>query len=136
MKKKTVDSKTPSGVLAIKTLAMPGDANPNGDIFGGWVLSQMDIAGGVTACEMSMGRAVTVAVDSMSFHRPVLVGDVLCCYTELIRAGNTSLKIHIEAWVERDFQHVKVTEGTFTYVAVDRDRRPRQLPNPLPGSSK
>ncbi|MDH5581296.1 MAG: acyl-CoA thioesterase [Bdellovibrionales bacterium] len=118
----------PHGEPATRTLAMPGDTNPHGDVFGGWVLSQMDIAGGVVASETSRGRSVTVAVESMTFIRPVLVGDILGCYTEVINIGRTSMKIKIEAWVRRDFSHIKVTEGIFTYVAVDRDRRPRAVP--------
>ncbi len=119
---------TPHGEPATITLAMPGDTNPHGDVFGGWVMSQMDIAGGVVAAEVSKGRSVTVAVDSMTFIRPVLIGDVLGCYTELLKIGTTSMKIKIEAWVRRDFNNIKVTEGIFTYVAVDKDRRPRKVP--------
>lgn len=123
-----MSSDQPQGELATRTLAMPGDKNPHGDIFGGWVLSQMDIAGGVVASEVSKGRSVTIAVDAMTFIRPVLIGDILSCYTEVLKIGNTSIKIKIEAWVRRDFEEIKVTEGTFTYVAVDRDRRPRKVP--------
>ncbi len=118
----------PEGDLAIRTLAMPADTNPQGDIFGGWVLSQMDITGGVVATELSKGRAVTVSVDSMTFHRPVLVGDVLCCYAKVLKVGRSSMKIKIEAWVRRDYHGFKVTEGIYTYVAVDKDRRPRPVP--------
>lgn len=115
--------------LCVRTLAMPGDTNPNGDIFGGWVLSQMDIAGGIYSGKRCHGRTVTVAVESMTFHKPVLVGDVLCCYCETIKEGKTSLTLKIEAWTIRRFatERVLVTEGVFTYVAVDEERRPRSI---------
>ena len=120
-------SEQPRGELTIRTLAMPGDENPSGDIFGGWVLSQMDIAGGVRGFERAQGRVVTVALDSMHFIRPVKTGDVLCVYTDVERIGNTSLAIHVEAWAlrGRSLDRVKVTEGMFTYVAIDEKRRPR-----------
>ena len=118
----------PKGELSIRTQAMPADTNPNGDIFGGWVLSQMDIAGGVFSSSLARGRTVTVAVDGMTFHRPVLVGDILCCYVQNIKTGNTSLSVKVEAWVSRNFRRFfKVTEGIFTYVAIDEDRNPDQL---------
>lgn len=117
---------SPKGELAIRTLAMPADTNPNGDIFGGWVLSQMDIAGGIVSKRITNGRTVTVAVDAMTFHLPVLVGDVLCCYCDVIKTGKTSITVRIEAWVNREYHgtSIKVTEGTYTYVAVDETRRP------------
>ena len=120
---------SPQGELCVRTLAMPGDTNPNGDIFGGWVLSQMDIAGGIFSGNRTKGRSVTVAVESMTFHLPVSVGDVLCCYCNTIKEGNTSLTLKIEAWVVRKFdtQRIKVTEGKFTYVAVDENRKPRSI---------
>ncbi len=119
----------PRGGLATRTLAMPADANPSGDIFGGWVLSQMDIAGGITAGARAAGRVATVAVDAMTFHRPVYVGDVLCTYADIIRVGRTSIAIHIEAWALRGRlgERVKVTEGTFTFVAIDEDGLPRPV---------
>ncbi|MEE2743042.1 MAG: acyl-CoA thioesterase [Bdellovibrionota bacterium] len=117
----------PVGELAIRTQAMPADTNPSGDIFGGWVLSQMDIAGGVYSSSLARGRTVTVAVDGMTFHRPVLVGDILCCHVQTIKTGNTSLSIKVEAWVSRNFRRFKVTEGIFTYVAIDEDRKPRPI---------
>jgi acyl-CoA thioesterase YciA len=120
----------PHGELATKTLAMPADINPNGDIFGGWVLSQMDIAGGVMATGVTKGRAVTVFVDGMTFHKPVLVGDVLSCFAKVEKIGNTSITLKIEAWVERNFKSFKVTEGTFVYVAVDEKRVPRKIKKP------
>ncbi|BBK42985.1 hypothetical protein STVA_30050 [Allostella vacuolata] len=109
---------------------MPADANPNGDIFGGWLLAQMDIAGGIFASQRARGRVATVAIDAMAFHLPVYVGDVLCCYADLERLGRTSMTVQIEAWViRRDArQRVLVTEGRFTYVAIGEDRRPRPVP--------
>jgi acyl-CoA thioesterase YciA len=119
----------PKGELSVRTLCMPADANPNGDIFGGWVLSQMDIAGAIMAGKRARGRTVTINVKEMTFHRPVSVGDVLCCYAEVIKVGNTSLQIRIEAWALKNFspERVMVTEGLFTYVAVDEHRRPRPV---------
>lgn len=121
---------TPQGELAIRTLAMPADANASGDIFGGWVLSQMDIAGGITAAQRARGRVVTVAVDGMTFHLPVYVGDVLCVYTEIERIGRTSITIEMEAWAlrRRSNEKVKVTEGRFIYVALDSNAKPRPVP--------
>lgn len=120
---------TPDGELAIRVLAMPENTNPAGDIFGGWVLSQMDIAGGLVTKKISKGRTVTVAVDSMTFNKPVLVGDTLCCYVKLIKTGKTSLTVKIETWVSRQYNESreKVTEGIFTYVAVSSDRKPRLI---------
>jgi acyl-CoA thioesterase YciA len=122
----------PRGELTTRTLAMPSDANPHGDIFGGWVLAQMDIAGGIAAGHRAEGRVVTVAVEAMSFIRPVYVGDVLSVYTEPHRDGRTSVAIHVEAWALRDRlgNRVKVTEGIFTFVAIDDRGKPRLLPPP------
>lgn len=119
----------PKGELTLRTLAMPADVNVNGDIFGGWVLSQMDIAAGILARETSMGRAATIAVDTMKFIRPVKVGDVLCVYTELQRVGRTSMAIGIEAWVRRGTigTREKVTEAVFTFVAIDQEGQPRPV---------
>ncbi len=128
------DSPAPSGELVLRTLAMPADTNPSGDIFGGWLLSQMDIAGGLLAKQEARGRVATVAVESMTFHLPVFVGDVVCSYAELRRRGHTSLTVRVQAWVIRDACHaerVKVTEGMFTYVAIDDNRRPRPVPEPV-----
>ena len=126
----------PRGVLATRTLAMPADANPSGDIFGGWVLSQMDLAGGITAGKRARGRVATVAIDAMTFHRPVYVGDVLCVYAEIAKVGRTSLSIDLEAWVLRGRQgdRVKVTEARFVFVAIDEQGRPRPVPQPQPQS--
>jgi acyl-CoA thioesterase YciA len=121
----------PRGSLAIRTLAMPADANPAGDIFGGWLMSQMDVAGGVTAAMRARGRVATVGVQAMAFHRPVLIGDVLCCYTDIEQVGRTSITIRVEAWVERGTapdRLIKVTEGVFTFVALDKNGRPRPVP--------
>lgn len=120
----------PAGELSIRTVAMPADTNPGGDIFGGWLLSQMDVAGGIIAHRVAEGRTATVAVDAMKFHLPVHVGDVLCCYARVVRLGTTSVAVKVEAWAERrnSTVKVKVTEGLFTYVALDENRRPRPLP--------
>lgn len=123
------DRAEPRGVLAIRTLAMPADTNPAGDIFGGWLLSQMDIAGGETATKFAGGRTVTVAVEAMTFLLPVFVGDMVECYAEILRVGRTSITVRVVAYAERRHsgKRVKVTEGTYTYVAVDETRRPRPL---------
>jgi acyl-CoA thioesterase YciA len=117
-------------VPAIRTIAMPADANSNGDIFGGWMMSQMDLAGGVAAVHRAQGRVVTVAVDAMTFHLPVMVGDLVSCYSEVVKVGRSSLKIKIDAWVQRRIgRHMeRVTSGVFTYVAVDEKGRPRPVP--------
>ena len=119
----------PDGELVIRTLAMPADANPSGDIFGGWVLSQMDIAGGVTASQRARGRVATVAVTAMTFHLPVYVGDVLCVYTEIEKVGRTSITVALEAWALRRLgERARVTEGRFVFVAIGEDGRPRPVP--------
>ena len=122
----------PRGELSLRTLAMPADANPSGDIFGGWLISQMDLAAGMMASQRSRGRVATVAIDAMSFELPVFVGDILCVYTEIVRIGRTSMTIHVEAWALRDRvgERVKVTEGQFTFVAIDDERKPRPIPDP------
>ena len=115
---------------AVRTLAMPADANPSGDIFGGWLMSQMDIAGGIAANARARGRVATVAVDGMEFHLPVNVGDLVSCYTDIVRVGRTSITVHVETFARRrqGGETVKVTEGTFVYVALDADGRPRRVP--------
>jgi len=120
----------PRGELSIRTLAMPADANPNGDIFGGWVLSQMDIGGGIAAGRRARGRVATVAVDAMTFHLPVYVGDVLCVYADLERVGRTSMTLWLEAWALRGRlgERVRVTEGRFTFVAIDETGKPHPVP--------
>jgi acyl-CoA thioesterase YciA len=119
----------PRGTLSIRTLAMPADTNQYGDIFGGWLLGQMDIAGGIFAATTTGGRTATVAVDAMTFRKAVSIGDVMCIYTDLIRIGRTSISVHVEAWVIRRSQtkRVLVTDGNFTYVALDDERRPRAI---------
>ena len=124
------DETEPDGKLTIRTLAMPADTNPAGDIFGGWVMSQMDIAGAIAAVERAEGRVATVAVEAMTFIAPVKVGDVLCVYTEIKRVGTTSISVSVEAWARRERinARVKVTEGTFVYVALDDEGGKRTLP--------
>ena len=120
----------PGGELTIRVVAMPADTNANGDIFGGWVLSRMDQAGGIAAVDRTQGRVVTVAIDAMTFVKPVRVGDVLCVYTSVQSVGRTSMKIHVEAWARR-FRtdgREKVTDATFTFVAIDDEGRPRLVP--------
>jgi len=114
---------------ALSTIAMPGDANPAGDIFGGWLLSQMDLAGSIPACERAKGRVATIAIEAMKFHRAVLVGDRVRCYAEVQRVGRTSMNVKIETWVSRLGVPgmLKVTEGVFTYVAIDGNRHPRPV---------
>ncbi len=126
----TEDAREPKGELAIRTLAMPADTNQAGDIFGGWLLSQMDIAGGITATKRAKGRVATVAVNAMTFHRPVYVGDVVCCYADIQRVGTTSITVHIEAWVIRQqgSDRILVTEGDYTFVALTPEGRPRPVP--------
>lgn len=118
------------GNLAIQSIAMPANTNANGDIFGGWIVSEMDLAGGVMAKQVSHGRITTVAIDRMVFLKPVHVGDLICCYADLVKIGNTSMHIHIEAWSISHVHggHQKVTEGDFTYVAIDDNGKPRQVP--------
>ncbi len=123
------DEIQPRGELTIQSLAMPMHTNANGDIFGGWIVSEMDLAGGVMAKQTSNGRITTVAIDGMVFHHPVSVGDLVSCYAELLRIGRTSMRIHIEAWTTH-YTHggrQKVTEGIFTYVAIDDQGKPRPV---------
>ena len=119
----------PRGELTVRVKAMPADTNANGDIFGGWVLSQMDIAGGIAASERARCRITTVKVDAMVFHRPVKVGDTLCVYTEIERIGRSSMTIHIECWARRFLSDVReqVTEAKFIYVAIDDGGRPQPV---------
>jgi acyl-CoA thioesterase YciA len=120
----------PQGTLTIRTLAMPADTNPAGDIFGGWVVSQMDIAGAIAAVERAKGRVVTVAIDALTFIAPVKVGDILCVYTEIVRVGTTSITVAIESWARRNRidDRVQVTAGNFVYVALGDDGRKRPIP--------
>ncbi|MBV8397847.1 MAG: acyl-CoA thioesterase [Acetobacteraceae bacterium] len=123
------DPDSPRGELAYRTLAMPADTNPNGDIFGGWLMALMDVAGGISAKARSEGRVVTASVSHLSFLQPVKVGDVVCCYTDIIRTGRSSIVMSVEAWVlRRGYGHrVKVTAAEFIYVAVDQNGRPRAV---------
>lgn len=127
----TETGRQPRGVMQIRTIAMPADTNPNGDIFGGWVLSQMDIAGGLAAAHRAAGRVATVGIEAMTFIRPVSVGDVICCYGEVERVGTTSITVGIEVWKIRAFQQreerLLVTEGRFTYVAIDDTGKKRAI---------
>ncbi|MBV8167393.1 MAG: acyl-CoA thioesterase [Alphaproteobacteria bacterium] len=120
----------PAGDPAIRVLAMPADTNPNGDIFGGWLMAQMDVAGGSVAVARAHGRVATVAVDAMTFHKPVHVGDVVSVYAAVKRVGRTSIQVHVQAWARRARGEVEeqVIEGTFTYVAIDENRKPRPVP--------
>jgi acyl-CoA thioesterase YciA len=122
----------PRGELCLRAIAMPADANPNGDIFGGWLLSQMDLAGGNLAMQRARGRVATVAITAMTFHLPVFIGDEVSCFCRLERVGRSSMTIDVETWVRRrdGGEIVKVTQGTFTYVAIGVDRRPRPVPPP------
>lgn len=119
--------------LLLQTVAMPADTNANGDIFGGWIMSQMDLAGGILAKKLSQGRTVTVAVDQIVFHKPVQVGDVVSCYGRVVKSGTTSATVELEVWVnpilrEGDKQRMQVTSAHFTYVAIDGDGNKRALP--------
>jgi acyl-CoA thioesterase YciA len=119
----------PQGELALQTVAMPADTNANGDIFGGWLLSQMDIAGGVAAAEVARGRVATVAVQGMSFLTPVHVGAVVSCYCDILDIGRSSVRVLIEVWInsQHDGDPLKVTEGEFIYVAIDNAKRTRTI---------
>jgi acyl-CoA thioesterase YciA len=126
-------ARTPCGVMVLRTLAMPKDTNPWGDVFGGWLLAQMDIAAGLMAGEVAQGRAATVSVQNVVFHSPVAVGHTICIYAELIRVGRSSMEIALEVWA-RDVVHVYeperafVAEAIFHYVAIDPQGRPRAVP--------
>jgi acyl-CoA thioesterase YciA len=121
--------RTIKGEPVVRTVPMPADTNANGDIFGGWVLSQMDIAGGVCAARVVHGRLATVAIDSMKFHRPIAVGDLVSLYAEVTRVGTTSVSVHIETVVTRreEAEEIMVTEGTYVYVAIDDAGNPRPI---------
>jgi len=126
----------PQGELSIRTLAMPADTNQSGDIFGGWILSQMDLAGSIYAYKVAKRRTVTVAIEAMTFRKPVFVGDVVSVYVSTVRIGRTSVTLHIAAWVQRakEAHLILVTDGNYTYVAVDDERRPVVIEQP-PASS-
>lgn len=120
----------PTGELTLRTLAMPADANAAGDIFGGWVMAQMDLACGIRAAERARGRVVTAAVQEMAFAMPVKIGDTLCVYTEISRVGRTSMTLKVESWAQRYLTHImeKVTEATFVMVALDAEGKPTPVP--------
>ena len=122
-------STEPLGDLCIRTLAMPADTNANGDIFGGWLLSQMDLGGGVFASKIANSRTVTVAIEAMNFRKPVFVGDLVSVHANLVRLGRTSITVHLEAWVlrRREMQSILVTDGNFTYVSIDDQGRPQEI---------
>jgi acyl-CoA thioesterase YciA len=119
----------PTSDPAIRTIAMPADTNPHGDIFGGWLLCQMDLAGSTVATRRANGRVVTVAITAMAFHRPVLVGDEVSCFCNVEKIGNTSIAVKIESWARRGNggRAIKVTEGLFTYVHVGADGHPQPI---------
>ena len=127
--------KTPKGELTIQTLAMPGDTNPNGDIFGGWIVSQMDLAASIMAKMISQGRVATLAINSMSFLKPVHVGDIISCHVQLIKSGTTSLTLNVEVWAvpAAEQEGYLVTEGVFVFVAIDQHGKPRKLTEHLGG---
>ncbi len=120
----------PRGEITLQTIAMPADANANGDIFGGWLMAQMDLGASVLARQRARGRVATVAVDGMEFHKPVRVGDVLAIHSVMEREGRTSMKIAVEAWITRmpAGDHMRVTKAMFTFVAIDDGGKPRGLP--------
>jgi acyl-CoA thioesterase YciA len=119
----------PQGDLCTRTLAMPADTNQNGDIFGGWLLSQMDIGGGIFASKIAKSRTVTVAIDAMNFRKPVFVGDLVSVHANLVKVGKTSITVHLEAWVLRrkEMQSIIVTDGNFTYVSIDEQGHPQAV---------
>jgi acyl-CoA thioesterase YciA len=117
---------------SMRLVPLPENTNGAGDIFGGWILAQMDLAAGKTAYFRAKGRVVTIAIDSMKFHKHVSVGDELSIYTDIVKVGNTSLTVKVESWARRkeSGQYVKVTEGVFTFVKIDQDRKPMPVPAP------
>ncbi|MFD2428139.1 acyl-CoA thioesterase [Sphingobium scionense] len=128
-----IDEQPPVESPAVRVIAMPADTNPHGDIFGGWLMSLMDSAAGSVAARYSHGRAVTIAVEGMTFHRPVIVGDEVSVFATLKSVYRTSMKIDVEAWrrARHDDRSYRVTQATFTFVAIGEDRQPRSVP-PLP----
>lgn len=127
-----ISTRQPAGMLVLRTLAMPRDTNPSGDIFGGWILAQMDVAGSLMASEIARGRTVTVSVEKMVFGKPVRVGDTICVHALLLRVGNSSMDIKLEVWARQlsglyEADRQLVTEGVFRYVALDDQGRPRKV---------
>ncbi len=120
----------PDAAPVIRTIAMPADTNPAGDIFGGWLMAQMDLAAGNLAARLARGRAATIAVEGMTFLKPVKVGDEVSLYADLEKIGRSSLRIHVEAWRRDryDDESFKVTDASFTFVAIDAEGRPRPIP--------
>jgi acyl-CoA thioesterase YciA len=120
----------PQGELSLQTIAMPRDTNASGDIFGGWLLSQMDLAGSIAAGDVAGGRVATVAIDGMAFLTPVHVGAVVSCYTDILEIGRSSIRIMVEVWInsKHDGEPIKVTEGEFVFVAIDENGRTRAVP--------
>ncbi|WP_331374534.1 acyl-CoA thioesterase [Sinorhizobium chiapasense] len=120
----------PNGELTLRTLAMPADANAAGDIFGGWVMAQMDLSCGIRAAERARGRVVTAAVKEMAFALPVKIGDTLCVYTDIVKVGRTSMTLKVETWAQRYLSHVmeKVTDAIFVMVALDSTGKPTPVP--------
>lgn len=128
----TDHSSPPEKHVALRVVPQPADANVHGDVFGGWIMAQVDIAGSIPASRRANGRVATVAVNSFLFKHPVFVGDLLSFYADIVKTGNTSVTVSVEVWAQRmnlAEEVVKVTEATLTYVATDRDRRPRVLPS-------
>ncbi|WP_392561813.1 acyl-CoA thioester hydrolase YciA [Orbus sturtevantii] len=130
-----IESTSPQGQLVLRTLAMPCDTNPHGHIFGGWIMSQMDLGGGILAQEIARGRIVTVNASSITFHKPAMVGDVICCYARCLKTGTSSITIDIEIWVKKisdqnvpSGQRYCITDAVYTYVSVDKHNKPRPLP--------
>ena len=125
----TVTETEPCGDLCIRTLAMPADTNQNGDIFGGWLLAQMDVGGGVFASKLAKSRTVTVAIEAMNFRKPVYVGDLVSVHANVVKVGRTSITVRLEAWVlrRREMLSILVTDGNFTYVAIDEDGHPQAV---------
>ena len=119
----------PQGDLCTRTIAMPADTNANGDIFGGWLLSQMDLGGGVFASKTAKSRTVTVAIEAMNFRKPVFVGDLVSVHASLVRVGKTSITVHLEAWVLRrkEMHSILVTDGNFTYVSINDQGHPQVI---------
>lgn len=134
MEQAAAPTREPVGVMVLRTLAMPRDTNPWGDVFGGWLLSQMDVAAGLMAGEVAQGRSATASVENVVFHSPVAVGQTICIYADLVRVGRSSMEIALEVWA-RDLVHLYeperafVAEAVFHYVAVDSEGRPRPVPD-------
>ncbi len=125
-------SDTPMGTLVLQTVAMPADTNYNGDIFGGWIMSQMDLGASIPAYARARGKIATRAVEAMVFHRPVAVGDLVSIYAQLVKEGTTSMHVAVEVWATRrpKLEKIRVTEATFVYVAIDENGKKRALPAP------